>query len=71
MSFAPQAMCARCQQVFPAEATPGEELRCPACGHLGPPERLMRVSGPPSLDAFVRNWRKAHGDPRASGEKER
>jgi hypothetical protein len=51
--------CAGCGEVFPADALLGDLVACLACGYEGRPAGVMRLSGPPSLEGFARNWQKA------------
>lgn len=62
----PHVMCQRCEAIFAADATLVDSVRCPACGYQGAPKRVMRASGPPSLEVFTRNWQKATGKKSAS-----
>lgn len=59
MALTPHVMCADCEHVFPSEAGLTDTARCPRCGYCGPPKGVMRPSGPPSLEAFARNWRRS------------
>ncbi len=55
-----QVMCRNCQQVFPADASLDDEVTCPVCETTAQPLRVMRMTGPPSLEIFKRNFMRAN-----------
>ncbi len=59
MMFTPQVMCAKCQSVFPSEATLADVVICPNYTHEGKPERVMKATGFPNLETFTKNWHRA------------
>jgi DNA-directed RNA polymerase subunit RPC12/RpoP len=54
--FTPHVMCTNCQHVFASEATLEQTVICPNCSHKGRPERVMKVTGFPSLETFKKNF---------------
>ncbi|MGL4610344.1 MAG: hypothetical protein ACRCYY_11825 [Trueperaceae bacterium] len=55
----PHVMCAKCQHVFPSEASLEQNTTCPNCAHEGKPARIMKPTGFPSLDVFTKNWQRS------------
>jgi DNA-directed RNA polymerase subunit RPC12/RpoP len=67
--FGPHVLCAKCQHVFPADATLDDVVMCPKCSHEGKPARIMKATGFPSLETFTKNWQRAKEESEEKREK--